>query len=439
MASAFNALRQERFDLKAEVETILSVKAADRKPEQVARLAEIEARVPVLDKEIDLAAKFIEQETGRPANPGIPAQTVAMGKDREEEKPITMGQWLQGMAYQAAPHLASMAGYLMPANVRAALFGASGASSGVSADGGFLVRSEWSTNLLNKTQEASQLAGKCDNLPIGDGFDGIEAPYVNETSRASGSRWGGVQVYRAAEAASVTSAKPGVGKFELRLEDMKGLFYATDRVLRDATLLEALANRAFASEFAFKLDDEIIRGTGTGQCLGILNADCLVSQAKVTGQANDTVKAENVIAMHSRMLARNIGRAEWYINQELLPQLQSMSIAVGTAGGQLVYMPPGGLSQSPYGTLLGRPVNVIEQCSGLGDVGDIIFADFSEFLLISKPMQSASSMHVRFIQDEMTYRWTWPIIGKPKLASAITPYKATTATTLSPFVTLAAR
>jgi len=122
-----------------------------------------------------------------------------------------------------------------------------------------------------------------------------------------------------------------------------------------------------------------------------------------------------------------------------LPQLQTMAVAVGTAGGQLVYMPPGGLTSAPYGTLLGRPVNVIEVASGLGDVGDIFIADLSEYLVISKPMGSASSMHVRFIYDEMTFRWTWPIIGKPKLAQAITPYKATTSTTLSPFVTLAAR
>jgi hypothetical protein len=48
-------------------------------------------------------------------------------------------------------------------------------------------------------------------------------------------------------------------------------------------------------------------------------------------------------------------------------------------------------------------------------------------------------MHVRFIYDEMTFRWTWPVIGKPKSPSALTPYKATSATSLSPFVTLQAR
>src|SRR5580704_1668174 len=103
-------------------------------------------------------------------------------------------------------------------------------------------------------------------------------------------------------------------------------------------------------------------------------------------------------------------------------------------------MPPMGLAGAPYGTLLGLPVLPIEQASGLSTLGDIMLLSLADdYILINKAMTSASSMHVRFIFDEMTYRWTYPIVGRPVLQSAITPYKATTATTLSPFVALAAR
>lgn len=440
-----NPLKQLRDDL---VKNTAAQKALKKEGRELMALAEPtpdqQARIPKVLEELtalettadDLTQRIADLERVQETDARQPATQVVMGKNHAEEKPVSWGEFLQGVAYQRAPELAARAGYVWQPHIQAAV---SGASSGVSADGGALVRTDWSTALLTKAQENSKLLPKCDQLPIGDGFDGIEAPYINETSRATGSRWGGVQVYRTPEAGEATAKKTGLGKFELRLEDLKGLFYATDRVLRDATLLEAITSKAFASEFAFKIDDEILRGTGNGQCLGILNADCKVQQAKETGQTADTIKAENVIKMHARLLARNMGGAEWYINQEALQQLQTMSVAVGSAGGQLVYMPPGGLSTAPYGTLLGRPVNVLEQCAGLGDEGDIIFADFGEYLVISKGMTSASSMHVRFIYDEMTFRWTWPINGKPKLASAITPYKATTATTLSPFVTLQAR
>lgn len=443
MATKLNTLRQEKLDndaaqakLKDEGRKLLAVK--DRSDEQTARLDAIDveldelvASAVTLTKDLAREERYAEAErTG-----AVPAATLQSGKNLAEDKQATFGELLQGVAMLNTPGQA----HLIPEHVKAEMFAASGASAGVSADGGVLIRNEWSTALLDKAQEASQLLGKCDSFPIGEGNDGIEAPYINETSRATGSRWGGVQVYRAAEAATVTATKPALAKFELRLEDMMGIAYATDRSLRDATLLEAIFMKAFASEFAFKFDDEVLRGTGTGQCLGILNADCTVQQAKETAQTADTIKAENVLKMYNRMLPRDIGGAEWYVNVECLPQLWTMNIAVGTAGGQLVYMPPGGLTQAPYGTLLGRPVNVIEQCSGLGDVGDIIFANFKEYAVISKAMTADQSMHLRFLYNERAFRWVYPIIGKPKLASAITPYKATTATTLSPFVTLQAR
>lgn len=450
MASALNAKREalaqnnaKQAALKAEGRKLLAL--AEPTTEQKARLEAIDTDLDALaegavglTKDVARLEKYAEND--RREGQAVAAQSLEVGQNRAEGKKVTFGEFLQGLAYMMAPEFAFQAGYVMSDAIKAVLMaGPSGASSGVAADGGVLVRNEWSTALLAKARESSQLLGKCDNYPIGAGNDGIEAPYINETSRATGSRWGGVQVYRRAEADTVTAAKPGVGLFECRLEDLMGIAYATERVLRDATLLQAIFENAFASEFSFRIDDEILRGTGAGQMLGVINADCKVQQAKETAQTADTVKAENVIKMFARMRPRNAGNAQWYINQECIPELIKMSVAVGTAGGQLVYLPPGGLSSAPYGTLLGRPVNVLEQCSGLGDEGDIIFADFSEYVVISKAMEAADSMHVRFLYNERTFRWVYPINGRPKLASAITPYKATTATTLSPFVTLQAR
>lgn len=428
MASIFNTLRQERHELKAEGLQLLEVASDKRTPEQTARLDAIEARVAVLDKDIDRAAKLMD---GERAMGTLPAQAgLQVGVDHATERPWTsFGEYLQAVALAAYPG----------ATPDPRLFAATGASSGSSVDGGFLVRTDWTTALMEKVAQEGVLAPRCWNIPIGEGSDGLEAPYVNETSRATGSRWGGVQVYRAAEAAAVTSSKPAIGKFELRLDDLKGLFYATNRLLRDARALEAIATKAFSSEFAFKLDDEIVRGDGAGQCLGVLSSPALVTVTKESGQTASTIKAENVIKMYARMLASKIRNAFWAINQECLPQLQQMYVAAGT-GGQLIYMPPNGLVDAPYGTILGRPVIPIEQASGLGTLGDIMFLSLAEdYIVINKPMTADSSMHVRFIYDEMTYRWTYPIIGRPILQSAITPYKATTATTLSPFVALGAR
>lgn len=429
MAARIHALRQQEADLIREARAILDKAAAEGNralsAEEATQCDAIEASLDALKPELARELRFQDAERQAPTG-SISADPASRAGEFN-----SFGEFLQAVAYAGMP-----SHRVDPRLMAAGL----GMSTSVPSDGGFLVKSQWSDALMARTVAASVLAQRCTRIPIGDGFDGLEAPYVDETSRATGSRWGGIRVYRAAEAAAVTATKPKLGRFELRLEDLKGLCYVTERALRDATSLQSVIEQGFVEEFSFVLDDEILRGDGAGRCLGILNSPALVTVAKETvpAQVADTIVAENVIKMHSRLLARNMGGAVWFINQETLPQLYTMAVTVGV-GGVPVYMPANGLSGAPYGTLFGRPVLPIEQASGLGDVGDIVLADLGEYILIDKPASAASSMHVRFIYDEMTFRWTWPINGRPKLASAITPYKATTATTLSPFVTLAAR
>jgi HK97 family phage major capsid protein/ATP-dependent Clp endopeptidase proteolytic subunit ClpP len=314
---------------------------------------------------------------------------------------------------------------------------ASGLGTTVPSEGGYLVQTDFSQALLDRTRQAAILAPKCWHVPIGPNADGLEMPNIEETSRATGSRWGGVQVYRRAEADIVTAKKPKFGSLELRLEDLMGLCFVTNRQLKDAPSTGAVISRAFEEEFAFRVDDEIIRGTGAGQCLGILNSPSLITVGKEMGQAADTIVYENLTAMWSRMPLRNRLKAEWYYNQEIEPQFFSLGITMGM-GAAPVYMPPGGLSASPYATLLGRPLIPIEQASALGDLGDIIFADLSEYLLIEKDgLESEQSIHVRFLYDESVFRFIIRNNGMPLWKSPLTPYKG--AKTLSPFVTLEAR
>ena len=109
-------------------------------------------------------------------------------------------------------------------------------------------------------------------------------------------------------------------------------------------------------------------------------------------------------------------------------------------GGQLVFVPPGGISGAPYGSLLGRPVIPIEQASALGDLGDIILADMNGYVLAQKGgVQSDVSIHVRFVYDESVFRFVLRIDGQPLRASALTPYKGGATATQSHFVTLEAR
>jgi len=380
------------------------------------RLTAVETQADAIERAVALAAIAI---------PG------GSGPARSRGPYASLGRFGQDVAAAARPG-GQVAENLL--KIRAA---ATGANEGIPSEGGFLVQQDQSDALLKGMFDASVLASRCNRLPISPNSNGIKLPMIDETSRANGSRWGGVQTYWAAEAATVTGTKPKFRKAELELHKLFGLCYVTDEMLQDASALGVVLEQSFREELAFKLDDAIVRGSGAGMPLGILSSGCLVSVAIEAGQAAKTVVYENVVKMFSRMPARNRRNGFWFINQEIEPQLFTMSLAIGT-GGSAVYVPGGGASAAPYASLLGRPVVPIEQCSALGDVGDILFADPSFYLLIDKNgIQTAASIHVQFLTDEMCFRWILRTDGQPMLASAITPYKGTG--TLSPFVTLAER
>ena len=323
-------------------------------------------------------------------------------------------------------------------NIQAAAAG--GLNETTPSDGGFLVQTDFSTELLNDVFETGLLASRCRKIQISGNANGIKIPGVNETARSS-TRAGGIVAYWKDEAGLKVQAEPTFRQIELSLKKLIGLCYSTDELLADSVALESFLRSAFTSEFGFQIDDAIINGTGAGTPLGILNAGCLVSVAKETGQDADTVVAENVMKMRSRLFATSRMNAVWLINQNVEPQLHQMSLAVG-AGGLPVYLPAGGLSTNPYDTLYGRPVIPIEQCPTLGDLGDIILADFQNGYIIAEKggIQTDMSIHVQFIYDETAFRFVLRIDGQPVRASVLAPYKGSATTdTQSHFIGLAER
>jgi len=348
---------------------------------------------------------------------------------REKDKFRSLGEQMSAVMRASVP-----GGSTDPRlfNIRAA----TGLSEGTPSDGGFLVQTDFSSELLQEVFQTGILAPRCRRINISGTANGITINGVDETSRAS-TRSGGIVGYWVDEAAQKTASKPKFRQIELKLKKLIGLCYATDELLSDAAALENFIRQAFVAEFGFLLDDAIVNGTGAGQPLGILNAGCLATVSAEDGQGADTVVAENIIKMRARLFPQSRANSVWLINQNVEPQLHAMSLAVGV-GGVPVYMPAGGLSGSPYDTLYGRPVIPIEQCPTLGDLGDIILADLNGYILAQKGgIESAMSIHVKFDYDESVFRFVMRVDGQPIRASALTPYKGTD--TLSHFVVLAAR
>ena len=175
-------------------------------------------------------------------------------------------------------------------------------------------------------------------------------------------------------------------------------------------------------------------GTGAGQPLGILNADCTVVVSKEGGQNADTIVYENLTNMMARMFPGSFSNSVWVAHITTIPQLLSLSLSVGTGGSAVPVLNE---SNGTF-TMLTRPVLFTEKVPTLGSQGDIGLYDFSQYVVgLRNEMRFDTSIHVHFTTDELLSRIIERHDGMPLWNEALT--LADGSTTVSPFVVLGDR
>lgn len=313
-------------------------------------------------------------------------------------------------------------------------------SEGVAADGGFGVPPEWRAQIMTAVSGEGSLLSRTDQQTASG--NSISFP-VDETTAWQST--GGIQAYWDSEAQVITQSKPALKDLTVKLSRLTAMVPVTDELLEDAPSMGSYVARKAADKLTFKVNDAIINGTGSGQPLGILNAPCLVTVSKEASQAAGTFFGVNAVKMMARLPSNSFGNSVWLINQDVLPSILQLGFVVknpdnSAAGAGALYLPPNGLANSsPYGSLLGRPIVVTEACKTIGTVGDVILADLTQFLTVTKTggVRSDTSMHVYFENSVTAFRFVLRLNGQPWLSAAIA--RASGSNTLSHFVVLQAR
>lgn len=325
---------------------------------------------------------------------------------------------------------------------------APGMRSDVDSLGGFLIPVEYSSRILERMYTTGELLSrvKASGTYISLRGNTIKVPRVAESSRADGSRHGGVRGYWVGQTDSITDSKPAVGQMTLTLHKAGALGYITDEMLEDAPASGMFLERLLTNELLFTVENAIVNGNGSNKPLGLIAANCAVSASAETNQTADTIWGPNITKMWARMWAPSRANAVWLVNQSCEPYLFSLALegrygsASTAAEGIPLYYPAGSLlNQGQYAMLMGRPVLPVEYCQAVGTLGDIILWDPGEYILVDKAggPQAASSIHVQFLTDQTTYRVTYRVDGQPTWDTSLTPYDAGDA--LSPIVLLTAR
>lgn len=405
----------------------------DAQKADIAELVKTEAAKTVTD--------ILEKLPEVKANMNATVQVVTAAEDRQfkniGENAIAVSKHVKGLATH--PRIRGLQAMAIAAAksagdevaLEAAYKAALGSNEAIPSQGEFLLEPTITRDLIKPVHEDGIFSTKVRKLPVGPNSNSGWIPGVDETSRATGSRWGGVRGYHAAEAASLTASQPKFRKINWELHKTTILQYATDELLNDAPMLSAIINQSSAEELNFMVNDDLLNGIGGDRPVGVLNSNALIS---VSRAATSAISHADILSMWQRLHPRFRAGAEWYINSEAEPQLDALTFTSGSTG---ILSPYVRYDANGVMNVKGRPVNVTEFNPALGTAGDILLANFDDYLMWEKgAVEAAMSIHVQFLTDQTAFRFIARYDGQTALASAITPYKGTN--TQSPFVTLLA-
>jgi HK97 family phage major capsid protein len=306
-----------------------------------------------------------------------------------------------------------------------------GSNEAVPSQGEFLLEPTITRTLLQNIHEQGVFTKDVQPLPVGPNSNSGWIPGVDETSRATGSRWGGVRGYHSAEAATMLASQPKFRKINWELHKTYVLQYATDELLNDVGQLNAIIQKSSMEELDFMANYDVLLGVGGDRPAGVLLSGALISIARA---ATGAVAHADIVSMWARMLPRSKAKAKWYISSDVHAQLDQLTFTSGSTG---ILSPYIGYGPDGVMRIYGKPVVETEFNPALGTLGDIFLGDMSEYLYWEKnAVEAASSIHVQFLTDQTAFRFIYRNDGQTALASPITP--ANGGATQSPFVALLA-
>ena len=312
-----------------------------------------------------------------------------------------------------------------------------GLNTTIDADGGYAIQTDFIGPILDKAFERSEIMNRCATRSIT--ADSNRASWVTLDDAGDASQSGvvvagGVQAYWCDEGTTVLKSKPQYKNHELKLAKVMGICYTTEEMLQDVPFTSQVVEDAFSDAVSGLITEGILNGHGARsgyplEPVGIMGSNALVTVAPTS----TSLTAQDLLNLKARMTKKAWANAVFVMHPDLEASLPLLNVA-----NNMVYLPEGGLSGSQYATILGRPVIFDEFMAAKGTKGDILLADFGQYLLIKKGEERKDwSIHVAFLTDEQVFRIILRVNGMPFRNEKFAVRNSSV--TRSPFVTLGAR
>lgn len=292
--------------------------------------------------------------------------------------------------------------------------------------GGFMVPPQLRQTIMRVAPQDALVRPRAEVIPAGDPPDaGITMGALDQTGTAPDHMFGGMKMEWISEGEEKPETDAKLREITLTPHEIAGTAVITDKMLRNWTAARVFIENLMRGAVNAAEDYAFLRGTGTGQPLGIINAG---ATKFINRAVANQVAYVDVLNMVARLLMRGGQSPVWSIPQSAMVQLGTMT----DPEGHYIWKP--GAVDGFAGTLLGFPVRWNNRAPALGSKGDLVLADWGYYLIKdgSGPFVAASE-HVLFRQNKTVFKIFWNVDGAPWLTA---PIKEENGYEVSPFVGL---
>lgn len=296
--------------------------------------------------------------------------------------------------------------------------------------GGYLVPAEYNAELLKITLDNSPILQQVRRVPVRSNTGKYPAldNYITPTA-GSGQTAGasGMTTAKRSEGGAYSETEPEFQQIEWRINDaISGFTKVTKELSADSPeAIDSLLRMLISVADAAKQEHYVLHGSGVGEPLGVLNSAASIG----VDPADDGVFAyADALAMKAHFKA--IRGGHWFVHRSLWPDIGSMAVG---AGGAAVFQAQ--LGAELGNRLLGYPIGESEHLAQADNVGCVLLADFSAYLLFEKGgLEIEFSQHADFLNGNNVWRFSRRLDGQPWVRKPIKLADPQGGYEVSPFV-----
>lgn len=270
------------------------------------------------------------------------------------------------------------------------------------SEGGFLAPPLIRESLMSSVIDPASYLGRLTRISIDR--RSIEMPKLVDRNRSS-QEIAGFALSDYAEAGTIADDAFAFGLETMVLHKAAKLVRITNELMTDSVPNAGVEIRnKIADAVRYKMSEDVIRGSGVGQPLGIINSPGAYT---ITRSASVTIAyildfGQMVERIEAGLLADSIFLA----HNSITRQLMNFQITRATEGIALPSLWSPARGEAPPGTLWGLPFFYSEACSVLGTTGDFILFHPASYIFVESAGGPVidSSPHIHFDTDEETLR-----------------------------------